>query len=567
MSCSLTDGRVKITLSLDNMEEEFLVGEPALHDGEPHLLQVTRDGDKLVVFIDDVPRLNDTLTISGDFYTQVMYLGGLPAASLPSSLAALSRKKRQLGTRNDQDDSTINNSINSGTLSTSGPSVEITGTGIVRTTDATFGVNEFSDVNFNEAASGDGSINFDFATTNEQIFPSAETDFGSSPAPPSEDYFQPSFASESFSPIDFPSSVASSSPSSFPSTSFVPSTPSGFGGNQNAGPVHFKGILQDIRIGNGTRTRLVQPFVLNVIDGENFELPGESINNTVLHNVMEGTVSDAACDSNPCQNGATCSVTWNDYHCECTFGFKGKDCHELEYCARHGCPEDSTCRNLLDGYECLADRTMNGINSSASFRASVTQPPAVVRLLSIAYRSQLGGVMLRAEHDLSSVEVALGQADDGSRILVTQVHNSQLVMTEFLSSLALNGEWHTLNITLDANTGIGAILDEVNLSPVQPQPVTVNVREMMFNGTIRLGSGQTLGSSYNLINEDYSSPEPLQSIPPPVPQFYRGCFGEVRIQGILLPSYSPEILSADTSANRYLLLVSEIFLNLLRLRH
>ncbi|XP_053325600.1 cadherin EGF LAG seven-pass G-type receptor 3 [Spea bombifrons] len=32
------------------------------------------------------------------------------------------------------------------------------------------------------------------------------------------------------------------------------------------------------------------------------------------------------CDSNPCKNGGSCSVTWGTYTCDCPLGFGGKDC-------------------------------------------------------------------------------------------------------------------------------------------------------------------------------------------------------------------------------------------------
>lgn len=32
-----------------------------------------------------------------------------------------------------------------------------------------------------------------------------------------------------------------------------------------------------------------------------------------LNVVLEGVLSDDACASNPCFNGAHCSVTWNDF--------------------------------------------------------------------------------------------------------------------------------------------------------------------------------------------------------------------------------------------------------------
>uniref|UniRef100_F7FEK7 Cadherin EGF LAG seven-pass G-type receptor 3 n=1 Tax=Ornithorhynchus anatinus TaxID=9258 RepID=F7FEK7_ORNAN len=37
------------------------------------------------------------------------------------------------------------------------------------------------------------------------------------------------------------------------------------------------------------------------------------------------------CDSNPCKNGGSCSVTWGSFHCECPVGFGGKDCRHGEW--------------------------------------------------------------------------------------------------------------------------------------------------------------------------------------------------------------------------------------------
>lgn len=36
------------------------------------------------------------------------------------------------------------------------------------------------------------------------------------------------------------------------------------------------------------------------------------------------------CDSSPCKNGGTCSVSWGTYSCLCPVGFGGKDCRHGE---------------------------------------------------------------------------------------------------------------------------------------------------------------------------------------------------------------------------------------------
>lgn len=55
------------------------------------------------------------------------------------------------------------------------------------------------------------------------------------------------------------------------------------------------------------------------------------------------------------------------FSCECVRGYKGKTCQEMEFCQLQDCPMGSTCRNLNDGYECIANATFNGVNSSLSY--------------------------------------------------------------------------------------------------------------------------------------------------------------------------------------------------------
>ncbi|NXK42018.1 CELR3 protein, partial [Piprites chloris] len=41
------------------------------------------------------------------------------------------------------------------------------------------------------------------------------------------------------------------------------------------------------------------------------------------------------CDSSPCKNGGTCSVSWGTYSCLCPVGFGGKDCHHTMHHAHY----------------------------------------------------------------------------------------------------------------------------------------------------------------------------------------------------------------------------------------
>lgn len=56
--------------------------------------------------------------------------------------------------------------------------------------------------------------------------------------------------------------------------------------------------------------------------------------------------------SEPCQNGGRCIVTWNDFHCSCPANFTGKFCEERVWCESDPCPEATTCIDVLAGYVC-----------------------------------------------------------------------------------------------------------------------------------------------------------------------------------------------------------------------
>ncbi|KAF2366724.1 EGF-like calcium-binding domain [Trinorchestia longiramus] len=579
--CFLKDSRAVVRVSLGGDTQLLHVPQPALNDGLPHLLQVTRDNDKVLVFVDEVQRLNATLEVEGVLNPEVMYLGGLPSSAVLPPLAAnstsLSRSKRQLGTRvDDNDDSSLNNRITLGASS----APDFSQPSLTGESDASTAVSDASVVVSGVSAGTDGvgidtsGLNFDISDTNTGISGIhtgvSENAFDSTlPLGDNVDFTlrTPSIERTTEMPdrrVILPGNplttpLGESREISFPTSSTAPATVGVTSSTTEAptGRDHFKGVLQDIRVSNGSVIRLVQPFALHVIEGEEFKLPGASFDVVDLVNVLEGTVSDAACDSNPCQNGATCNVTWNDYECTCPFGFKGKDCDELEHCARHGCPGNSTCHNLADGFECLTNRTMNGINSTSSFSANLAVPPAAITQISITYRSQVGGLMLIAEFEDAILEIGIAGTEDGALVAVLQSNASELLRVDFFSSRALDGRWHTLNVTLERGSTVMITLDSASLSPLTPQPALVDLRMIVLHGTIRLGGGVSTSAENSLTYEESFSEsvsEENMTSSMTVSPFYRGCFGEVRVQGLLLPSFRPELLSNDSSPNKFVLL-------------
>jgi hypothetical protein len=56
------------------------------------------------------------------------------------------------------------------------------------------------------------------------------------------------------------------------------------------------------------------------------------------------------CDSNPCQNGATCASAAGTYACTCSVGYHGENCHTLtDKCSPDPCLNDGACSNSGPG--------------------------------------------------------------------------------------------------------------------------------------------------------------------------------------------------------------------------
>lgn len=145
---------------------------------------------------------------------------------------------------------------------------------------------------------------------------------------------------------------------------------------------------------------VVEFFPLRVND---VKIPASFGNVTFDESTLKiGVVSDDTCASNPCNHNGTCSVTWNDFICTCPRGFKGKTCSDLEFCQLNECPKGSTCRNLEDGYECLANATFNGKNNPLiyNFTKSLDGPiQTVYNTMEINYRTKYGGTLLYARNE------------------------------------------------------------------------------------------------------------------------------------------------------------------------
>jgi protein crumbs len=71
-------------------------------------------------------------------------------------------------------------------------------------------------------------------------------------------------------------------------------------------------------------------------------------------------------------------------------------CQEMEFCQLQNCPPGSTCQNLDNGYECIANATFDGHNTSLTYSLHVENGLSVEQLdsISITYRSRTGMAQL-----------------------------------------------------------------------------------------------------------------------------------------------------------------------------
>nr|CAB3233619.1 protein crumbs [Phallusia mammillata] len=122
----------------------------------------------------------------------------------------------------------------------------------------------------------------------------------------------------------------------------------------------FKGTIQDLRLNK-------HKLIFSAPESNESNIEALSYVVAVTENVLPGEVSDPVCGSpdnseytNPCQNNGTCDVTFNDYVCNCTHEWRGRNCGEPIFCRQLQCPEGLTCVDLSNGgFECRAPSTFN----------------------------------------------------------------------------------------------------------------------------------------------------------------------------------------------------------------
>nr|XP_024214483.1 protein crumbs [Halyomorpha halys] len=320
---------------------------------------------------------------------------------------------------------------------------------------------------------------------------------------------------------------------------------------------NFKGIIQDVQMSNGSRIMVVEFFPLDVKD----LAPPLSLGSVNFDKdlVLQGIISDDNCRSEPCMHGGTCTVTWNDFSCACTVGYKGKQCQEMEFCQVQDCPTGSECRNLNYGYECVANITLHDpvkqMSPGLKYRLVPGEDSNSLSDIMVTYRSRTGGNLFFIGPDQQGRFLSISVFNDEVRLNWNMGfgNDHRKIVKE-----TRDGSWTIITLKIQENmvtAGLsGGSEDSVTVTANFSQEAWLS---LLSTSNISIGgSGDSLAFDkhiYSTTAEDQTNT--LDNVHPEAEfsdgSYYKGCIGEVRIGGLLLSYFTAEELNTTNTSGRY----------------
>lgn len=336
---------------------------------------------------------------------------------------------------------------------------------------------------------------------------------------------------------------------------------------------YFKGIIQDVKVSNGSQLMIIELYPLNELELNLSPSFGEV--DIQPNSTLMGEVSDDNCRVNPCLHGATCRVTWNDFVCVCPRGYKGRWCQDIQFCEIHKCPGQGVCQNLDDGFECLTNTTFQGDENRPLM---FTYAPTVnevresnkMSTLEITYRAKTGGTLLYVQNDQMYFEVASYK----DQVTVQWRLSTELPEAKRFIKEDSNFEWNTIHLRVsdnlieggwkgwdsppDIQPLIATAIDQKAFMqlfsgryPVYLGGVPAQDTNAILMGGLPIGDRDSLGDSFryeNTIMSQSSGGAANKGINEGA--VFKGCLGEVRIDGFLLPYFTHKEIYNETVLKR-----------------
>lgn len=301
---------------------------------------------------------------------------------------------------------------------------------------------------------------------------------------------------------------------------------------------YFKGIIQDVQVSNGSQSLIVEMFPL---EDSNLKLP-RRLGRVVFDDtsILKGEVSDDLCRKQPCQHSAICQNTWNDFVCICPRGYKGKFCQDTQFCELQNCPGSGVCQNLDDGFECLTNMTFQGDKTNPlSFtfhhkNPALPEKEPIKASIEVSFRTKTGGTLLYVQNQRKYFEIAIFK----NQVTLQWNLTGDLPEIRRFTQDNPNFDWHTLLITVQDDTLKGSFrgYEESYDAHMQSTSAAIDQNEFMelFSGEhlIYLGGMPSTDLNSKVVGDDDGAA-------------FKGCVGEARIGGFLLPFFPHDEIYLD----------------------
>lgn len=311
-------------------------------------------------------------------------------------------------------------------------------------------------------------------------------------------------------------------------------------------------------------------------------------------NLLEGTVSDDHCRSNPCVRGY-CNTTWNDFVCDCFEGYAGKQCEIRLRCADVRCPDKSACKNIgYTGFECVTDAAFDGKGyttphyilkstvtptdlsfSEISFRYDTVVSHLKSKVINdlllkfisdpvryefieffilfFRYRSKRAGNVIHMSNGTSFLRISLEGNINGSSIVFHFMNN---VKVSLFNVTIFDGEWHLVRIKFSSSeitdvnlSGQGVV--ELVYDKAEPKKESFAYHSSTYLKDMVLSPNLDIIVGSSLSIDDFGKPIYSDS-DHGHSQHFRGCLGDIYVGNYRLPFISHSKLEEvnPTLANR-----------------